>query len=188
MDSAEDTDPTSEGEGSTEKPGVGRRVASGLRRSLVVLTVFMGLNLVLYVGQSLLKRDDIAKAEAMEGQIAQMGEEMAQLEDVVDNHEVEGIAIDSLAMRLQGPESGFASIAERDSVLREHNSRVNEWNLQMSSVAAAATRHNALVDQHNRLVAEYNVVLRNAHARWWLLPFPAPSRTPPSTAAPRTEP
>lgn len=33
-----------------------------------------------------------------------------------------------------------------------------------------------LIEKHNALVAEYNELASSAYSRFWLLPFPAPSR------------
>lgn len=37
-------------------------------------------------------------------------------------------------------------------------------------------RYSRLIDEYNELVEEYNELASSVYRRWWLLPFPAPSR------------
>jgi hypothetical protein len=155
---------------------MGRRITSGVRRWGAVLVGFVGLNGALLLGQGLLKRDDQARAEATQAQIASMDQELADLAVLIETHESEGTAIDAMALRLQDPATWYPSRTDHERAQREHNRRVDSWNLEMPRVSAAAARHNDLVEKYNQAVAEYNVLIETAYARWWLLPIPAPSR------------
>lgn len=155
----------------------------GKAGGLVGLVLVYGvLNGALYVGQDVLARDDVARAEALEGQLTAMGVEIDSLATWLDGMEQENDALLARRSQLATAQETVRRAGIRrprgtafDRGFDDYNARVDEWNyVTLPAINHAAARHDSLIDRHNTLVDEYNVVAEKAYTRWWLIPVPAP--------------
>ena len=148
---------------------MGGRVA----KVLGVVLVFGVLNGGLYVGQDFLARDDVARAEQLEAELARLDDEIDDLEVWLDEQEARSAQIDRLGQELGSmPQSG----RYYDASLRGYNAQVDAWNRDLPGLQRIAATYDSLVTDYNATVDEYNVVAKAAYTRWWLLPVAAPGR------------
>lgn len=142
---------------------------------LVALVAFAALNGLLYGGQEVAKRGEVAEAKALEAQLERIDDELASITGWLDQMERESDALYALGARLDEPERYYSDQATYERDLNRYNEGVDAWNhVSLPQIEVSVARHDQLVEEFNALVPQYNEVASSAYARWWLLPIPMP--------------
>ena len=138
--------------------------------------IYAGLNGALYIGQEISSKGHEREAEKIEAELGALERQIDQVALWIAAKMRESDAIDALGEKLDQSDRFYTSSSGYQADLRRFNDQVDQWNAGLSQLEREAGHHDHLVVQYNELVDRYNTVSKAAYSRWWLLPFPAPSR------------
>lgn len=149
-----------------------------------LVVVFGLLNGALYLGQEVLARDDVARAETLEATLFGLDPVIDSLEAWLDEREAEnkeldarGRQVDALATRPTYAYRGSLAATTYQREVDQFISLADQWNhVTLPAFRRGIAQYDSLISHYNTLVDEYNTVAEAAYSRWWIIPVPAPGR------------
>ncbi|WP_198305880.1 hypothetical protein [Arcobacter vandammei] len=129
---------------------------------LSIFIVYLVLNGIIYGVQEFNQRDNILQCETMESDLNSMKKEINSMEANLRNLEYENKEINRKI-----------SLTYNQS---QYNKMVDTYNKNITSYDTIFKIYNKKIDKHNDLANEYNELAKTAYSRWWLFPFPVPSK------------
>lgn len=129
---------------------------------LSIFIVYLVLNGIIYGIQEFNQRDNVLECETMEKDLNSMKKEINSIED-----------------NLKNLENKNKEINRKISITydkNEYNKMADNYNKNISSYDTIFKIYNNKIDEYNDLANKYNELAKTAYSRWWLFPFPVPSK------------